>query len=74
MLAIKLSDEIQKRLENLANLTGRTKTYYAREAITNSLDKMEEVYLAERELEYIRSGKVKIISSEAMWRDLGLDD
>ena len=33
MLAIRLDPEIEKRLEALAKKTGRTKTFYAREAI-----------------------------------------
>jgi RHH-type rel operon transcriptional repressor/antitoxin RelB len=40
MLAIRLPEEIETRLENLATLTGRTKTYYAREAIVEHLDEL----------------------------------
>ncbi|ECH1172818.1 CopG family transcriptional regulator, partial [Salmonella enterica subsp. enterica] len=32
MLAIRLSDDIEARLDFLAKQTGRTKTFYAREA------------------------------------------
>jgi RHH-type rel operon transcriptional repressor/antitoxin RelB len=32
MLAIRLPPEVEARLERLAKRTGRTKTYYAREA------------------------------------------
>jgi RHH-type transcriptional regulator, rel operon repressor / antitoxin RelB len=38
MLAIRLPASIEKRLERLAKRTGRTKTYYAREAILQHLD------------------------------------
>ncbi|SFV87024.1 RelB/StbD replicon stabilization protein (antitoxin to RelE/StbE) [hydrothermal vent metagenome] len=55
-------------------MTGRTKTYYAREAIIDKIEDLEEVYLAEKELEDIRSGKVSVISSEEMWGELGLED
>ncbi len=37
MLAIRLDPKIEKRLEALAKRTGRTKTFYAREAILNYL-------------------------------------
>ena len=37
MLAIRLSPEIENRLERLAKMTGRTKTFYAREAIRHTL-------------------------------------
>jgi len=48
MLAIRLPAAIEKRLERLAKRTGRTKTYYAREAIIERLDDLERIYLAEQ--------------------------
>ncbi|MCP5682634.1 TraY domain-containing protein, partial [Klebsiella pneumoniae] len=42
MLAIRLSDEIESRLNLLAKQTGRTKTFYAREAILTHLDDLED--------------------------------
>ena len=46
MLAIRLPADIEIRLENLAKLTGRTKTFYAREAIMEYLEDLEDLYLA----------------------------
>jgi len=51
MLAIRLPEEIEHRLSELAAKTGRTKTYIAREAILEHLDEMEEKYLAIDRLE-----------------------
>jgi len=51
MLAIRLPVEIEKRLSNLAKLTGRTKTYYAKEAILQYMDDLEDTYLAVERLE-----------------------
>jgi len=50
MLAIRLTDEIEQRLQYLSDKTGRTKTYYAREAIINYLQDMEDYYLAEERI------------------------
>jgi len=50
MLAIRLPDEIEKRLAKLARETGRSKTYYARAAILEYLDDLEDYYLAEERL------------------------
>ncbi len=50
MLAIRLPSEIEARLEKLAKLTGRTKTYYAREAILDYLEELEDTYLAEERM------------------------
>jgi len=41
MLAIRLDEEIEKRLARLAKRTGRTKTFYAREAILEHLEDLE---------------------------------
>ena len=51
MLAIKLPEEIENRLAELAAKTGRTKTYYVREAILEHLDELEEKYLTIERLE-----------------------
>ena len=51
MLAIRLPEDIENRLSALAALTGRTKTFYAREAILEHLGEMEDRYLAISRLE-----------------------
>lgn len=51
MLAIRLPEDIEKRLAQLAAKTGRTKTFYAKEAILKHLDDMEDKYLAMNRLE-----------------------
>ena len=48
MLALRLPSDIESRLEKLAKLTGRTKSYYAREAILAHLDDLEDAYAAKR--------------------------
>ncbi len=68
MLAIRLPASIEKRLARLAKRTGRTKTYYAREAILQHLDDLEDIYLAEKRMEAIESGRVKTISLEQVMR------
>lgn len=51
MLAIRISHDIESRLQYLAQKTGRTKTYYAREALLRFLEDMEDEYLALSRLE-----------------------
>jgi len=50
MLAIRLPVEIEKRLAALAKKTGRTKTFYVRDAILRHLDDLEDHYLARERL------------------------
>lgn len=68
MLAIRLDAEIELRLEQLAKLTGRTKTFYAREAILTHLEDLEDVYLATQRLE----NPAKSYSAEDVKRELGI--
>jgi RHH-type transcriptional regulator, rel operon repressor / antitoxin RelB len=74
MLAIRLPATIEKRLDRLAKRTGRTKTYYAREAILQHLDDLEDIYLAEKRLAAICSGRTKTTPLEEVVRRYGLED
>jgi RHH-type rel operon transcriptional repressor/antitoxin RelB len=47
MLALRLPPDIEKRLDDLARRTGRSKSFYAREAILEHLADLEDAYLAE---------------------------
>ena len=74
MLAVRLPVDIEKRLNALAKVTGRTKTFYVREAILEHLDDLEDIYLAEKRLEDIRAGREETIPLEQVERDLDLED
>ncbi|MDR3677874.1 MAG: DUF6290 family protein [Acidobacteriota bacterium] len=73
MLAIRLPPTIEKRLERLARRTGRTKTFYVREALLEHLEDMEDVYLAEAALERIRTGEAKTIPLKDVMKRHGLE-
>jgi RHH-type rel operon transcriptional repressor/antitoxin RelB len=47
---LRLPPEIEERLDALAKRTGRTKSYYAREAILRQIEDIEDDYLARRRL------------------------
>ncbi len=73
MLAIRLPAEIEKRLDDLAKATGRTKTFYAREAILEYLDDLEDIYLAEKRLEDIRAGRTQTVPLEEVMKRYGME-
>ncbi len=50
MLALRLPKEIEDRLAALAKATGRTKSYYARRAILNYFEDLEDAAIAEQRL------------------------
>jgi len=68
MLALRLDPEIEARLAHLAQKTGRTKSYYAREAILEHLDDLEDTYLALHRLEH----SARTYSAKEVKRALGL--
>ena len=70
MIAIRLPAEIDERLTALAKRTGRTKTYYAREAILRLMDDLEDTYIAVERLE--RPGRR--MSMEEAEKELGMED
>ena len=74
MIAVRVPEEIEMRLDRLAKLTGRTKTYYVREAIEDHLDDLEEAYLAEKVLEKVRSSREKLIPFEDIMKQYGLEN
>lgn len=74
MLAIRLPADVEHRLEALAKATGRTKTYYARQAILEYLDDLEDLYLAEQRLIDLRAGKSQSVPLEDIMKRYGLAD
>jgi RHH-type rel operon transcriptional repressor/antitoxin RelB len=73
MLAIRLPADIESRLEALAKATGRTKTFYAREAILKHLDDLEDLYLAEQRLIDIQLGKTETVALKETMKRYGLE-
>ena len=71
MLAVRLDAEMERRLEELAARTGRTKTFYAREAIGAHLDDLEDFYLAEERMRDFKDQDAIPLSQ--LKAELGLD-
>lgn len=74
MLAIRLPEEIEARLDILAKRTGRSKTFYARQAILEHLDDLEDLYLAEQVVGRIRSDDERTSTLDEVEARLGLAD
>ena len=70
MLSVRLPEEIEARLQTLAKSTGRSKSYYARLAIVEKLEEMEDAYLGAAVLERIRTGQERVLSSTDLWHGL----
>ena len=68
---IRLSDDVEKRLNFLAAQTGRSKAFYLRELIENHLADLEDYYLAADVLERVRKGTEDVMRPGDFWRDVG---
>lgn len=72
--SLRLPPEIEQRIDFLASQTGRTKAFYLRQIIESGLAEIEDYYLAADVLERVRQGREKVFSSDAVRKDLGLED
>ena len=74
MLALRLPEEIERRLAALAKRTGRSKSFYALEAILEHLDNLEAEYLSDQVLKRVQEGQEQTYSLDELERELGLAD
>lgn len=73
MIAVRLPPAIEKRLDRLARSTGRTKTFYVREAILQHLEDLEDIYAADAVLRRVRSGQESVVKLKDVLQQHGLD-
>ena len=71
MLALRLPKDIEDRLDALAKRTGRTKSFYAREAILTHLEDLEDIAIAEARM---REGIGETITLEEAMAELERDE
>jgi RHH-type transcriptional regulator, rel operon repressor / antitoxin RelB len=70
MLVIRLPDDIEARLRALEKRTGRSRSFYVREAVRDYLDDLEDCYLAVQRLK----DRLPSIPLGEVERRLGLAD
>jgi RHH-type rel operon transcriptional repressor/antitoxin RelB len=68
-MKLRLDPDIERRLDELARRTGRTKSFYARELIESNIEDLEDRYLAEARLEKRRPS----LTSSQVRKALGLE-
>ena len=70
-LSVRLPEDVEARLDALARKTGRTKTFYIREAILEHIEDLEDYFLA---LERIQNPEGDPVSLDGVIARLGLVD
>ena len=68
--SLRLPDDISHRLTELAERTGRSKTFYILEAIREHLDDLEDIYIAEQRLADLRAGRSRTYTTKEVRKEL----
>ena len=72
VMSVKLDQMTEDRLHYLAKETGRTISFYIREAIESKLEDLEDIYLAEKALEDIKAGRSETYTLDEVKKGLDL--
>ena len=72
--ALRMPEELAARYDRLAKSTGRTKTFYMTEALSESIDRLEYEYGILKKVEDWRAGRLETVSLDELEESLGLAD
>lgn len=70
---VRLSEELEQRLDALAERTHRSKSFYLREAIERALPQLEYEHLLVQRAADVRGGRVQTIPVEELVNDVGVE-
>ena len=73
MLTIRLPADMEQRLNVLASVTQRPKSFYVREALERSLEDIEDAYLAEAAYERFKASGKQAVPLEEVMKDYGVE-
>lgn len=71
-ISLRLPDDVEERLTALATLTGRSKTFYATQAIVEHIDDLEDAHLSTEILVRVRAGTEARVSLNELLADYDL--
>jgi len=73
-ISLRLPEDVEHRLSALAALTGRSKTFYAVEAIVEHIDDLEDAHLSAEVLARVRAGTEVRVPLTDLLSEYGLAD
>jgi RHH-type transcriptional regulator, rel operon repressor / antitoxin RelB len=73
-ISLRLPPDVENRLTALSALTGRSKTFYATEAIVEHIDDLEDAHLSAEIRNRIRAGTETRIPLSDLLAEYGLED
>ena len=73
-VSIRLDDDLDARLERIARLTGRSKSFYLRQALIEQIEDLEDLFLSRAIVNRVADGRERLIPLDVLERELGVDD
>ena len=71
--SVRLDDELEDRIRNLAAATGRSQSFYINQMIKDGIDRVEQIYSILHETEQYQAGNLDTYSSNDLRHELGLE-
>ena len=71
-VSYRTTPELKERVNFLAKKTHRSTSFYYNLLLEDYLDEIEDIYLSEKILSEIRSGKQKTYPAEDVYKELGI--
>ncbi|WP_297742297.1 TraY domain-containing protein [uncultured Tessaracoccus sp.] len=72
--SVRLDAETSARLAALAERTGRSQSFYLRQAVEQHLDELEHIYGLMADVEDVRAGRLATVSLDELMADCDLVD
>ncbi len=72
--SIRLDAELDARLERIARRTGRSKSFYVKQALEQQIEDIEDLYLARSVAKRVADGRERLIPLDELEREFGVDD
>lgn len=72
--SIRLDKELASRLERLVRLTGRSKSFYIKQAIEEQIADLEDLFLARKVARRVAEGREGVTAFEDLEREFGVED
>ncbi len=73
-LSIRIDKKLDLRLTRIAKLTGRTKSFYLRQALAEQIEDLEDFYVAQKVSARLATGKESTVALEDLERELAVED
>jgi RHH-type transcriptional regulator, rel operon repressor / antitoxin RelB len=74
LTSIRLDKNLDARLERLARLTGRSKSFYVNQAVEEQIRMIEDRFVARRAAQHASDGRERVVPLYELECALGLDD